>query len=701
MRFSFISLDYLFWVSAFTCGIILYFTYKKSFYLKYVKIVFFFRILSLGILTFLLIDPRFTFFVSQTQDLYWNVYVDKSLSMINHSRPSLGTLQTGIDQVINKLNERKIKHRVFGFGVDLDTNWVRNGKNFIDGSTNIGMALDHIKDNKNKQLAGSIIITDGQANLGKEIPSNNLDHNNPIHIIGVGNTNPFIDVAIKSIDSPPVIIKGENAEIIVAVTYNGIINKNLNITLSSGEKLLGSKVISHDGNSSVDKVRFLITPDNTGRIEYQIKVNTLVDEVNIDNNKQDITITILKDIYRIAIITGAPNFNTQFLKRTIKNNLKAEFDHFLFKNNEYSFPLKRFWETNYDLIIFDNHPIKTNSQEWESYLRIFAKKILLQKSSFILFPGYDIEPNVFESYLQLMEMSYEKSFIDLGNEYPWSLTNDWELFFPFKGANVIQNFSNNYPPLFSNLNVNPANSKVLASFEISGMEIPLLLLSEKSPLRYGIWTSPDLYKLHFKNQYDRTPEFLETLIKPVISWLLKTGDEKNFYFRTKKESYQQGEQISVTGKPVDEYDIEKEGFIHIYQNDSLINSKKLYYETEKKFYFGSFWASKPGNLTYEIQLLNQEKPIIVHRGQVLVQKSQIELNNIFLNEFPLQRLSSFTNGTYNNWDDRLSLINNINQKKEKITLDYQLVVKNNKWLILFVIFIVAIDWIIRKRYRML
>ena len=29
------------------------------------------------------------------------------------------------------------------------------------------------------------------------------------------------------------------------------------------------------------------------------------------------------------------------------------------------------------------------------------------------------------------------------------------------------------------------------------MNVPLLLISEKSPLRFGVWTSPDLNKLYY------------------------------------------------------------------------------------------------------------------------------------------------------------------------------------------------------------
>tara|TARA_Y100001968_G_scaffold330894_1_gene383940 strand:- start:1067 stop:3025 length:1959 start_codon:yes stop_codon:yes gene_type:complete len=652
-------------------------------------------------LIFLILDPRFIFHISKKQDLSWNLYIDKSLSMAYHSKPSLGSLISGIDQIINKINEKKINSTIFRFGTDLDTNWIYGEKKFLDGSTNLGIVMDHIKYKGDTKSAGSIIITDGQANLGREIPLENLDQYKPIHIIGVGNIVPFVDVAIQSIDAPPVIIKGDNAEIIVSITCNGDIDQKLNITLSSDEKLLGSKVISASANGSLDKVRFMVTPDQTGKMEYRLKVNAIADEVNILNNRQNFSIQVLKDIYRIAIITGVPNFNTQFLKNIINDNAKVEFDHFVYRSNGYSNSLKNFWDTKYDLIIFDNHPIMNNAEEWQSYLRIFAKKILSQKTSLVLFPGYDIEKEVFESYLKLMDLNYKESIINIGDEYKWSLTKDWESFFPFIDTKIINNISNNQPPIYTNLDIDPVNSQVLANFSISEMDVPLLLISEKSPLRFGVWTSPDLNKLYYKNQNGDSSSILNTLFRPVFSWLIRTGEEKNFYFRVGKNSYQQGERITVIGKPINHSEISKEGYIHIYKNDSLINSKQLYFDNEKGIYTGNFWASKSGILNYEIELFNKKNSIIVSRGEVRVQESQIELNNIFLNKFRLQKLADLTNGSFRYWDERLSLVNNINPEIEKTMVNYNIVLKENKWLIIFLILVITIDWILRKRYGIL
>ena len=106
-------------------------------------------------------------------------------------------------------------------------------------------------------------------------------------------------------------------------------------------------------------------------------------------------------------------------------------DHFVYRNNTYSASLKQFWETKYDLIIFDNHPIEDNAKNGILF-KSFAKKILSQKTSLAIIAGYDIDEATLESYLKLMELNYKKSIIKLGAEFPWRVTENWNSTFPLQ-----------------------------------------------------------------------------------------------------------------------------------------------------------------------------------------------------------------------------------------------------------------------------
>ena len=700
MNFDFSNPGQLFWLLLFFSFLIIITSFLRIIFIRKIAPIIFLRIISIIILLFLFLNPRLTIINENNRELNWNIYIDHSLSMAYHSNPSVITLRSGIDNIIDRLEKKNIPLNIFSFGSKINTNWVNGEKEFIDGSTNIGNILDHVRYNNNS-LAGSIIFTDGQVNQGPEINIIDVDNLKPIHIIGVGDNNPLVDVYINSIDAPPVIIKGENANLEVAISSHGTNNERLNVTLYQGGKLLGSKVITVSGEGSIDRIRFMINPDETGDIEYRVQANTLPDEINIKNNKQIVPIQVLKNEYKIAMITGAPNFNSSIIKKILSKNSKFKIDHYVFQQGSYSIPLNSFWDTKYDLILFDNHPVETNAKDWESFRRIFAKKLLSHKSSLAIFMGHDINRQTFDSYLNLMDLSIKESLIELGSEHSWVLNNNWESIFPLQDINFLNSTLNDYPPLTIDMEIDSTNAVVLANFSISKVNIPLIAIAEKSPLRCMVWSSPDLHKLYYKTQNSEHQDLTNQLFMPVFSWLMRTGNGQDFYFRASKNSYQQGEKVIIIGKPVMQTERAKEGYIHVYREGSKINTKPIIFDTKSNMYKGQFWASQSGSLDYEIELIYGDKPIIVSKGNVQVQESQIELNHVYLNKEPLIKLAGITKGSFQDWDNRISILSKVVSKINNEITQSRIILYNSYWMFIFILLLLTSEWILRRRKGMI
>ena len=100
---------------------------------------------------------------------------------------------------------------------------------------------------------------------------------------------------------------------------------------------------------------------------------------------------------------------------------------------------------------------------------------------------------------------------------------------------------------------------------------------------------------------------------------------------------------------------------------------------------------------YNIELMYGEKSLIVSEGSVLVQESQIELNNVFLNEKLLQKLSDATNGSFYNWTERLSTLDNINKKSNKEIFQNKIILHNNRLLFIIIIFVLTLEWLYRRK----
>ena len=261
--------------------------------------------------------------------------------MAYHEKPSAISLMKGSEELVNEFNRKEIDLNLFTFGANVDSGWVENVDEVNGSSTDLGKVINHIKLNDDL-ISAAVIISDGQINSGVELSNNNLNIKTPIYTLGVGNKTPLVDILIQSIEVPPNILLGENIDLKVNVTSHGKISEKLNVLLFSDEKIIGSKAILVSGNGSINLVKFRITPDKVGEINYNVIVNSAPQEVNIKNNQQRVIIQVLKNEYKVALITGAPSFNTGVIKKILNRNPEFKIDHYISKNK--SLHSKRFLE---------------------------------------------------------------------------------------------------------------------------------------------------------------------------------------------------------------------------------------------------------------------------------------------------------------------------------------------------------------------
>ncbi|MBT4555285.1 MAG: hypothetical protein HOC41_06350 [Candidatus Marinimicrobia bacterium] len=311
--------------------------------------------------------------------------------------------------------------------------------------------------------------------------------------------------------------------------------------------------------------------------------------------------------------------------------------------------------------------------------------------------GHDIHEPTFESYLSLMDVEIQNSLVELGVEYEWGLNPHWDIVFPFHQIDQLELNRSTLPPLVASIEIDTSTITSLANFTISDVDFPLYLLGEKSSLRFMIWTSPGLNKLYLKTKGTDKSNFTRDLFNPVFSWLMRTGNGQDFYFRSEKNSYQQGERVTVSGKPIREMEKASEGFLHVLKQGKRINSKPMVFNEKTGQYSGQFWASQSGKLDYEIELNFGNNPMKVGDGSLQVQESQVELNHVYLNKSPLIVLSEANGGQFINWDNRLSLLNQITPKTKVDTILSKSVLHERWWVLVLFLGLLTAEWVLRRR----
>ena len=185
------------------------------------------------------------------------------------------------------------------------------------------------------------------------------------------------------------------------------------------------------------------------------------------------------------------------------------------------------------------------------------------------------------------------------------------------------------------------------------------------------------------------------IFNPIFSWLMKTGQGNEFYFRTDKNLYQQGEEIKLIGKSINNKKLTN-GIVNVFNNGEKIDSKPINFNSETNLYTGKFWATKSGNLDYQILSFKNDNSIPITKGSFIVQDSQIELNNVYLNKSSLISVAHNTGGTFALWSNRNDIIEKINLNFRKDSYKDVIYLKSNAIILILLFIFLILDWYMKK-----
>ena len=679
MDFEFLyQADLVLWIILFIGTGLFVYLYKIIFNEKWHQFLISYRIIIFFILGILLFNPVINFSDEKEKKLDWAIFIDNSASIKYHQTPSINAVQLGIESLVNKLSEKDISYHLYQFADKIQK--VNSPQLIGNGvTTNIGVIPETIKQLEN-QIAGAVIISDGLITEGKDPIKDFQEFDFPIHTIGIGEGSELVDVTIESIDAPTVVLKSDWVDVNITIQSVGNIGDRLSVSLYNNRELQGSKHIRLMGMESKKEINFRFHPKKIGKQQYEVRISSVEDEIDIQNNRQKFSLLVLKDRYKVALLTGSPNKNTSVLKQKLKNNPRVELDHFIrITETRFQPAIKTFWESPYELIIFDNYPIKPLSS---NFVRILGKKLLSNQSALFLILGPNQTIVSFNGITSILGVVTEDSTIE-SNRFYWEFVDEQI------------DAGGNFPPLKQNILITgkQVSSDTLA---VTEQGWPLWLRNQNGTIRTMIWTSPELNTLYFHDQKLSQEGSFSVIWNQSISWLLKSGGEHENFFRLNKNRYQQGEMVQVTGtQPFEKTQDKTENIIiNVTHGSTDIITRDILYNIEEQRWLGEFRAPGPGEYNYSIQLGSNQDPIQTGTFQIL--ESQIELNQVYLNKKLLATISNSTDGQFFVWDSRDSLFSEINPKVRREFKAEIIKFNESRVLLIIMILLLCVEWFIRR-----
>ena len=225
-----------------------------------------------------------------------------------------------------------------------------------------------------------------------------------------------------------------------------------------------------------------------------------------------------------------------------------------------------------------------------------------------------------------------------------------------------------------------------------------MVFGEKEGLRSSLWTASDFSTLYYKLTESSTADFSKILMGNIFSWLMRTSGENELYFRLNKNVFQQGEEIYISGTHAgfNENDIGNTvGYINLIQDNKIIKTYELNYSPTNELWEKRILAGKPGDYSYSIHMDIGENSF-EQNGHFAIDESQIELNNVSVNNTYLSLIADRSNGKYMPWKSRAELFQYLyDDVKNEMVL--KTATFNENYIVLIVlILLLSCEWYIRR-----
>tara|TARA_A100001011_G_scaffold102316_1_gene107778 strand:+ start:13146 stop:15275 length:2130 start_codon:yes stop_codon:yes gene_type:complete len=688
-------------------SLIIYFSYRSLLISlkKHFLFLFLVRFFIISIILFLLLNIS----IFQTKILdkipVTKVYFDNSISAQYHQSISKESLINSYNDILfllksNDVNLKfkpNIKSYSFGEKVSLIDSPL--DMKIDESSTDFSSIISTFDENSVfEDLQNIIILTDGQSTLGDD-PFNSFNKiKTPVYTIGIGENYKLVDLKINKVNVPTYAIEGDPVTAEVILNFKGEINQRINVSLENNKELIGTQIISSGRDGSNKIVRFQFNANQNGLNEYLIKVSTVRDEINIDNNIYRFNMNIIKKKFNIAILTGSASFNTRLIKLVLSDESKYSIDHYVNSSKFWNNPISNFWKKKYDLIILDNFPTLLIPERWSSDLN---RKINNENSSLAFFPGNNTNNNDLKSYLKIFELEINESIL---------VKNDDLTKYPIVGNNSF----NNNPLIISqtnwelmpsispkfNLNYNQEGMYSPAFFDQEDLLNPIFLIGKDSnnDFKKFIVNSSDLWTLYFKHHDDGLKKNINLYFKEVFKWLVSISGEDNRYFRlSNQSSIQIGEEIVLEGNFLD---ISDEFLKNNIWWRILLPSNKVrlvpLVEEEDGVWRGRFITTEKGEHNYWVVFENEEYNSL-NSSTFNVNEGLLELKNVFLNKEILEDISSKTNGTYISWKDKNKISEMINYSAKKEKISNKISFSHLKEFLFLLLILLTLEWVVRRK----
>lgn len=214
--------------------------------------------------------------------------------------------------------------RYYAFGADARREQSVRDATSDQRSTNLAAALGRVaSDFRSLPLSGVVLLTDGADNstdVPLDVAEALRETDVPLHVVGFGTESAAGDRELMQATVNPGVEFTTGAEIDVKVRTWEENPAPVAVNLYRGDRLVHTQRQALKGDGRVDYFTLYYEPEGTDALEYSLRIEPTVGEVNVRNNSAELLIDPRRDTLRVLFIEGHPRRDFKFIKRALEDD---------------------------------------------------------------------------------------------------------------------------------------------------------------------------------------------------------------------------------------------------------------------------------------------------------------------------------------------------------------------------------------------
>ncbi len=640
------------------------------------KILIVTRSVTFFLLFFLLLSP----FVEKNKKI---IYPPEIITLVDNSQSiKIDPLHSSIEAKINDLVNKHSKNIIFD-NYSFSDNLSNDLKLSFDGkATNLFDALQLAlrQANEKENIKAILLFTDGINTQNNDLHLLFNQVKVPIYTIGLGDTTVHTDLQVSKIECNDNIPIGSTFPIEVVLNTKQAKGKSSKLQIFLDNELIYNEIININYDNFSKIITIQSKANNEGLHRIEVRWGRIEEEKNIINNSAVKTIEIIKQKYKIGILSCSTHPDIGAINRALTGILLNEVQ--LIRLGKDQIP------NDLDVLII--YQLNGNCLSKQN-----IEQLKTSHTPIWLFIGTQTQIPLATSFVpwlgNLVNSSYIESQVKVNEQFPY-----------FQLSNDEINFFENAPPIITLYPRNLVNNKFpIIFYQKIGKatsNTPVMFFYQLNNKNIAVFIGEGIWRWRVDALKNNSNVF-DSWVSKIINYLLSTSNKDRFRIIA-KSIYQsteainlQAELLNQSGELINSPDIE----ITINSNKGF--SGKFFFSRTGNAYTLSLGQLPPATYTYSATALLKDNPLTA-KGTFTVEKSDIEMQNLTANHDLLKEISSFSGGrffTFNNLDslDKILLSEQINQTYytiEKITIPLI-----QSWIYLIIIIaLLSFEWFIRK-----